>query len=257
MVACAHLRQPQPRLVHVRTRFPCLISSYWRGQPQAALPSHSCPLLPEACLCAGLQSVDVIVGALAGIRKAVRTRTQIDRRRQSQRAKHGRNDAAAAVDLLYGQIFAARAISPSKDTTIVNVINERPERFGLGDRAYCQYVAERKYKAYKAKLERGQTTINDVGRKFGLSKRPQWGSSSSRLAECGVELPHTSTRWQRVRTCCSNRVSFAALCTWRVAPSSVYNIRAREIPFPIDTDSPHTHTCCNVHSYCNIAIEIS
>ncbi len=36
------------------------------------------------------------------IRKAVRARTQIDRRRQSQRAKHGRNDAAAALDLLYG-----------------------------------------------------------------------------------------------------------------------------------------------------------
>ncbi len=64
--------------------------------------------------------------------------------------------------------FAARAISPvllAKGTTIVNAVNER---FGLADRAY---VAERKYKAYMAKLERGQTTINDVGRKFRLSKR--------------------------------------------------------------------------------------
>jgi len=31
--------------------------------------------------------------------------------------------------------------------------------------------ADDKYKAHMAKLERGQTTINDVGRKFGLSKR--------------------------------------------------------------------------------------
>ncbi len=65
-------------------------------------------------------------------------------------------------------LFAARAISPfllAKDTTVVNAVNER---FGFTDRAY---VAKRKYKARKAKLERGQTTINDVGRKFGLSKR--------------------------------------------------------------------------------------
>jgi hypothetical protein len=48
----------------------------------------------------------------------------------------------------------------AKDTTIVNAVDER---FGL--------AAERKYKAYMAKLERGQTAINDVGRKFGLSKR--------------------------------------------------------------------------------------
>jgi hypothetical protein len=68
-------------------------------------------------------------------------------------------------DLRPAPFFAARAISPvllAKDTTIVNAVNER---FGLADRAY---VAERKYKAYMAKLERG---INDVGRKFGLSKR--------------------------------------------------------------------------------------
>ena len=61
-----------------------------------------------------------------------------------------------------------RAISPfllAKDTSIVNAVNER---FGLADRAH---VAERKFKAYMAKLERGQTAINDVGRKFGLFKR--------------------------------------------------------------------------------------
>jgi hypothetical protein len=45
--------------------------------------------------------VDVIVEALAGIRSAVRARTQIDRRRQSQRAEPGGNDAAAALDQLY------------------------------------------------------------------------------------------------------------------------------------------------------------
>ncbi len=64
--------------------------------------------------------------------------------------------------------FSARAISPfllAKDTAIVNAVNER---FGLADRAY---VAERKYKAHMAKLERGQTTINNVGRTFGLSKQ--------------------------------------------------------------------------------------
>ncbi len=38
----------------------------------------------------------------------------------------------------------------------------------IADRAY---VAERKHKAHMAKLERGHTTINDVGHKFGLSKR--------------------------------------------------------------------------------------
>ena len=53
----------------------------------------------------------------------------------------------------------------AKDTSIVNVVNER---FGLADRAY---VAERKYKAHMAKLERAETTINHVGRKFGLSKQ--------------------------------------------------------------------------------------
>ena len=71
-------------------------------------------------------------------------------------------------DLRPAPLFAARAISPfllAKDTTVVNAVNER---FGLADHAY---VAERKYKAHMAKLERGQTTINDVGRKFGLSKR--------------------------------------------------------------------------------------
>ena len=37
---------------------------------------------------------------------------------------------------------------------------------------------------------------------------------------------HTSTRWQRVRTCCSNRVPCAALCMWRVAPCSVPSVLA-------------------------------
>jgi hypothetical protein len=47
-VACMHPPQPQPHhLMHVRARFPCRISSCWREQPHAALPSHSCPLLPE------------------------------------------------------------------------------------------------------------------------------------------------------------------------------------------------------------------
>ena len=72
---------------------------------------------------------------------------------------------ASLRDLRPAPFFAARAISPvllAKDTTIVNAVNER---FGLADRAF---VAERKYKAYRAKLERGQTAINDVG---GLSKR--------------------------------------------------------------------------------------
>ena len=70
---------------------------------------------------------------------------------------------ASLRDLRPAPFFAARAISPvllAKDTAIVNAVNER---FGL--------AAERKYKAYMAKLERGQTAINDVGRKFGFSKR--------------------------------------------------------------------------------------
>ena len=32
-------------------------------------------------------------------------------------------------------------------------------------------MAERKYKAHMAKLERAKTTINHVGRKFGLSNK--------------------------------------------------------------------------------------
>ena len=93
---------------------------------------------------------------------------------------------ASLRDLRPAPFFAARAISPvllAKDTTIVNAVDER---FGL--------AAERKYKAYMAKLERGQTAINDVGRKLGFSNAPspQRGSSSSRLAECGVE--HTRPR---------------------------------------------------------------
>jgi hypothetical protein len=51
---------------------------------------------------AGVQAVDVIVGALAGIRKAVRARAKIDRRRHSQRASQGLNDVGAALDLHYG-----------------------------------------------------------------------------------------------------------------------------------------------------------
>jgi hypothetical protein len=46
-VACVHLPRPQPHLMHVRGSFPCRISSFWREQPHAALPSHSCRLLPE------------------------------------------------------------------------------------------------------------------------------------------------------------------------------------------------------------------
>ena len=45
-VACAHRPQPLPHLMHVRARFPCRISSFWREQPHAALSSHSCQLLP-------------------------------------------------------------------------------------------------------------------------------------------------------------------------------------------------------------------
>jgi phage host-nuclease inhibitor protein Gam len=48
-----------------------------------------------------VQAADVIVDALRGIRSAVRARTQIDRRRQSQRAQPARNDAAAALAQLY------------------------------------------------------------------------------------------------------------------------------------------------------------
>ena len=66
-----------------------------------------------------------------------------------------------------------RAISPfllAKDTSIVNAVNER---FGLADRAY---VAERKYKAHMGKLDRAQATINDVGRKFGLSTKTMYSA---------------------------------------------------------------------------------
>ena len=42
--------------------------------------------------------MDVIVEALGGIRSAAYERSRIDRRRQSQRANHGHNDA---VDQLY------------------------------------------------------------------------------------------------------------------------------------------------------------
>ncbi len=65
-------------------------------------------------------------------------------------------------DLHPAPFFAARPFLLDKDTAIVNAVND------LADRAY---VAERKHNAHMAKLERGQTTINDVGRKFGLSKR--------------------------------------------------------------------------------------
>ena len=64
--------------------------------------------------------------------------------------------------------FSARAISPfllAKDTSIVNAVNER---CGLADRTY---VAERKYKVHMSKLERAETTINHVGRQFGLSNK--------------------------------------------------------------------------------------
>ena len=69
----------------------------------AAVPQLSTALrVRQACLRAGVQAVDVIVKALAGIRSAVDLRRKTDRRRrQSQRAKHGRNDAAAALDQLY------------------------------------------------------------------------------------------------------------------------------------------------------------
>ena len=66
-----------------------------------------------------------------------------------------------------------RAISPfllAKDTSIVNAVNER---FGLADRAY---VAERKYKAHMGKIDRAQATINDVGRKFGLSSKTMYSA---------------------------------------------------------------------------------
>jgi hypothetical protein len=48
-----------------------------------------------------VQAVDVIVGALAGIRSAVNERRRIDRRRQSQCAQPARNHAAAALAQLY------------------------------------------------------------------------------------------------------------------------------------------------------------
>ena len=53
----------------------------------------------------------------------------------------------------------------AKDTAIVNAVSER---FGLADRVY---VAERKYKAHMGKVERGEATINNVGRQFGLSNK--------------------------------------------------------------------------------------
>ena len=50
-----------------------------------------------------MQAVDVILKALAGIRSAVDLRRKCNRRRrQSQRARQGLNDAAAALDRLYG-----------------------------------------------------------------------------------------------------------------------------------------------------------
>ena len=98
--------------------------------------------------------------------------------------------------LMLAPFFSARAISPfllAKDTAIVNAVNER---FGLADRAY---VAERKYKAHMAKLERGQTTINNVSRTHVAARSDcpnrrclLQASSSSPLAECGVE--HTRPR---------------------------------------------------------------
>ena len=74
---------------------------------RAAACSAPVPRLPtaarvrQACSLAGVQAVDVIVEALSGIRSAVDLRRRLDRRRQSQRAKPGRNDAAAALDQLY------------------------------------------------------------------------------------------------------------------------------------------------------------
>jgi hypothetical protein len=49
----------------------------------------------------GVQAVDVIVNALGCIRSAVDLRRRLDRRRQSQRAKPARNDAADALDQPY------------------------------------------------------------------------------------------------------------------------------------------------------------
>ena len=45
-VACANRPEPQPHLMHVWTRLPCRVSSFWREQPHAALPSHRFPVLP-------------------------------------------------------------------------------------------------------------------------------------------------------------------------------------------------------------------
>ena len=76
---------------------------------RAAACSAAVPQLPtaarvrQACLRAGVQAADVIVDALAGIRKAVNLRNDTDRRRRhSQRANQGLNDVAAALDLHYG-----------------------------------------------------------------------------------------------------------------------------------------------------------
>ena len=75
---------------------------------RAAACSAAVPQLPtaarvrQACSRAGVQAADVIVDALAGIRKAVNLRKDTDRRRRhSQRANQGHNDVAAALDLLY------------------------------------------------------------------------------------------------------------------------------------------------------------
>ena len=76
---------------------------------RAAACRAAVPQLPtaarvrQACLRAGVQAADVIVDALAGIRKAVNLRNDTDRRRRhSQRANQGLNDVAAALDLHYG-----------------------------------------------------------------------------------------------------------------------------------------------------------
>ncbi len=56
----------------------------------------------------------------------------------------GRFVVVSLPDLRPAPFCAPRAMSPfllAQDTTVVNAVNER---FGLGDCAYCQYVAERK-----------------------------------------------------------------------------------------------------------------
>ncbi len=75
---------------------------------RAAACSTAVPQLPSAafvrraCLGDSVQAVDVIVDALGCIRSAVSLRRNTDRRRtQAQRAKHGRNDAAVALDQLH------------------------------------------------------------------------------------------------------------------------------------------------------------